>query len=538
MYKYLVIICSLLVVVGCASSGTPDTNTDLANQAPAVTSNNGDQFDWNNNNPDNNETDDKFDADGAGSDGLDATPVEIITAAGDFGGNVTRSVRFEEKLEAKGGSGSYVWTVSGLPTGLSVVNARLKKITVSGRARVLGSFTVNAQVCDANDLENCAAKTYSILVRDIMVQTRYAPQTFSHLSSFAPADIPETVPPNPCGAPLQIVKKTMPVWADETFGDADVNSTSSMMGNDFEATFQVTGGVPPYTWELRSAAENFWEVGVIPENTSGWRNSTSTTNSAGDTFAIDGTFLYGLRYCPEDPLPAVINEDGVVIIPGRSPTYGTCNGRESVEEVLTVKVTDQCAAAPQTKEKIFNFDLNRGDTAEDVYLHDLRAFEIYIEGKDIDSGSFVVLGLFNGDNQLLADTVAFVPASGKWTIYRLKLNIKRGYENAKLTDINQVKMYINDGSTGYYFDVWTSSIRIYSETFEFYKYWEEPVYWESPYLWWTPARYKTETYLREPPKWQRIVTDHSNYEAVEDCKALYVDYGCSVKRDSWAFANW
>jgi len=541
MYKYLVIICSLLVVgMGCASSGTPDTNTDLSNRTPTDIS---DSTDWSNNGDNSNNNlnvngdgSDKFDADDKDSGDAGAVPVEIKTTEDDFDGIATKNIPFEEKLEAKGGSGRYVWSVSGLPTGLSLENARVKIITIKGRARAAGSFSITAQVCDSNNLEDCDSKTYSILVRDIMVQTRYAPQAFSHSSSFAPADIPETEPANPCGTPLQITMKSTS-YPDRPFGDADVNKGSSMMGNDFEATFQVTGGVPPYTWELRSAAEDFWMIGTIPENPSSWSRRQSTVDAENDTFNIEGTFNYGLRLCPAYPVPTIINTDGTTSVPDTLPemvpTSGSCPDSESIEEVLTVKVTDRCSSpAPQSKEKKFDFELrDTGDDPDRVPLRDLRAFEIYIEGKDIDSGSWIQLGLFDESNQLLAKTVVFVPASGRWTLYRLKLNYMRNGDK-KLSDIKQIKMHINDGSTGYYFDVWTSHIRIYSENIEFFKMWDVPVYWEAPYLWSTPARYKTESYLREPPKWQRIIMDNNNDEPNEDCEVVFseiVDYSCNVK---------
>lgn len=78
---------------------------------------------------------------GSSQGGAGTAPLSIDTTALNPG---TRDIRYGFSLEASGGSGSYYWSVSGLPSALTATsNGR-----ISGQALQPGSFTLHVVVSD------------------------------------------------------------------------------------------------------------------------------------------------------------------------------------------------------------------------------------------------------------------------------------------------------------------------------------------------------------------------------------------------------
>jgi len=431
MYKYLVVIFSLLVVVGCAFQGKSDTSSNLTNPTPTDIS---DTTDWNNNsdNSDSNlnaddKDDDEFVTDDTDSDGTDAagtgdTPVETP------------------------------------------------------------------------------------ITEDRVITVQYAQQEFNHFVTIGSADPSVSKLPNPCGTSLQITMKST-TYPDTPFGDADVNNGFSMMGNGFEATFQATGGVPPYSWELISSAANFWGI------PSTWTTHQSTEIADNDTFNIDGIFDLALRLCPAYPAPTIIDTDGTATFtpPEMVPTYFFCAGSESIEEVLTVKVTDQCTAAPQTKEKSFHFDLNR--THDKV--SDLIGVELVIDFDDTEEDSpYVEVELYTHNEETGRDElVAKTPRAwaSRWgddghVVILSKIYPVEGKGGVALKDVHRVAMWIDQKvdasgpcfmSACYLFDVHIDYVGVFSPHWMWWRDDSSDIEWQVP-----GHREKRENFTTDA-KWQR-----------------------------------
>lgn len=74
---------------------------------------------------------------------------------------------YDDSISAIGGSGSYTWTITGLPEGIKEVPTTAGKIELKGKIPdcVQDTFSVTAKVCDMKDQSNCSIeKTFSLKV--------------------------------------------------------------------------------------------------------------------------------------------------------------------------------------------------------------------------------------------------------------------------------------------------------------------------------------------------------------------------------------
>ena len=130
-----------------------------------------------------------------------ATPVTI---SGTLANTATVGTLYNGSLTAAGGSGSYTWTVTGLPAGVTASNLTSATVTIAGTPTATGTSTVSATVADTNNPTSTANYGSSIVVS------------------------------NP----------TSPITIGGTLPD------TGTVGTPYTGTITASGGTPPYQWNL------------------------------------------------------------------------------------------------------------------------------------------------------------------------------------------------------------------------------------------------------------------------------------------------
>lgn len=122
-------------------------------------------------------------------------PLSITTPSLPAG---TVNVAYTTTLLATGGSTPYTWSATGLPAGLSITPTTG---VVSGTPAIAGSFSLQIQVTDANNL--VATQAFTLTINPVPLSITTVPPLFNGIT-----------------------------------------------GTPYSQTFSASGGVPPYTWSM------------------------------------------------------------------------------------------------------------------------------------------------------------------------------------------------------------------------------------------------------------------------------------------------
>ena len=158
----------------------------------------------------------------------------------------TTGVSYSGSINASGGSGTYCWTVTGLPSdGLSSPLPNAPCGYISGSLPISGTPTAAATI------------TFTASVKDTTTGTSVGPFTYT-ITVTNP--LPVTLPtPNPTSLP------------------------SATVNQSYTGSINASGGVSPFTWSINGSA--------VPTNGTPLvlTNGLSATNTGGNTLAIGGT---------------------------------------------------------------------------------------------------------------------------------------------------------------------------------------------------------------------------------------------------------
>jgi Putative Ig domain len=205
---------------------------------------------------------------GCGGGGGSSTTLVI---AGTLPSTGTVAVAYTGSLTVSGGSGTYTWTATGLPTGLSGSSANTSTLTISGTPTRAGTYNVNVKVVDSNS--NSTTYTVSIVVA--------APAT-------------------------PVISGTLPV--------------SGNVGTAYTGSLTASGGTAPYTWVVTGLP-----AGVTASGTSSSTLTVSGTPTTAATNAVavtltdsnNGSSYYDVSVVIAGPKPPTIS--------GALPATGTVN---------------------------------------------------------------------------------------------------------------------------------------------------------------------------------------------------------------------
>ena len=158
---------------------------------------------------------------------------------GSLPGTGTTGVAYSGTIGASGGSGSYTWLVTGLPSDSITASPSGNTLTVSGTPGSAATVTFTAKVTDTATGVSAGPFTYTIVV-----------------SNPTPVSLPT---PNPVTLP------------------------SATVGQSYTGTITASGGVSPFSWTINGAT-------VLTNGTPlGLTNGLSATNTGGNTLTISGT---------------------------------------------------------------------------------------------------------------------------------------------------------------------------------------------------------------------------------------------------------
>ena len=154
-------------------------------------------------------------------------------------GTGTTGVAYSGTIGASGGSGSYTWLVTGMPSDSLSASPSGNTLTVSGTPGSASTVTFTAKVTDTATGVSVGPFTYTIVV-----------------SNPTPVSLPT---PNPVTLP------------------------SATVGQSYTGTITASGGVSPFSWTINGVA-------VLTNGTPlGLTNGLSATNNGGNTLTISGT---------------------------------------------------------------------------------------------------------------------------------------------------------------------------------------------------------------------------------------------------------
>lgn len=160
-----------------------------------------------------------------------STPSATVPGPGTTGGV------YNGTLTASGGSGTYAWTVTGLPSdGISATETG-GTLTLSGTPTTATTVSITAAVKDTVTNQTVGPNTYSIVV-----------------SNPAPLTLPTTTP------------STL---------------SAGTVGQTYTGSVMATGGAGPYTWTINGTTVTGTGVSLS--------NGLSASNSGGNSLAITGT---------------------------------------------------------------------------------------------------------------------------------------------------------------------------------------------------------------------------------------------------------
>ncbi len=349
MSKYLIIICSLLVVVGCSGGGADDV--DLSNGNGGGDNTADDRFNW--------ALDGSEEGGGGGSSG------GYVTDDGDSGGSrstvisITGSVPakvyayevFQLKLTASGGSGAYEWETTDLPDWLTLNETGDRQVTLDGTPTYTRNYTFKVRARDADEPTSYKEKTYTVKVK--AKKTPIVGRTGSPTP-----DTPDT------GDPIEISIEATPAAS----GQYDVAAKSQ-----FNKVFVASGGSGGYTWSfteenIEGGAFNMFEhvsSGITVTDLLGTASGTNMSR-----YRVKGNFKKIGLYC----LGSSGDWSHLSPLGGIAEDCFDASSMRVMVSRLTVRVTD---AAGNSADETFVFNL-MPPRVSDQTLGDLSSFGVYI----------------------------------------------------------------------------------------------------------------------------------------------------------------
>jgi Putative Ig domain len=174
-------------------------------------------------------------------------------------------------VTASGGVSPYIWTISGLPSGLTFTSST-PSATISGSTCVVGNFTVKATVTDSESPTVSVSATFTLTI---------APSTSLSITTTSPLP------------------------------DVTLNTA-------YSTTIAATGGCAPYTWSLVAGSSlpvelNFTSgspnatISGTPTVTGTYKFTVQVTDSESPARTVSATFLLTSTESPNVSCPTTVN---------------------------------------------------------------------------------------------------------------------------------------------------------------------------------------------------------------------------------------
>jgi hypothetical protein len=418
MAKYFIIICALIVVAACGTTGdeqrmVQSANDEISNTddtlTPATTDDGSDVA-----------TDDGSVSDTGSDATTDTTPVEPTgegvaisgtIPASFFAGNAISAV-----LTASGGSGGFEWVAISFPDWLRLDPAAGDSVTATlvGTAPAdSGDYRIQVRACDVENESNCATKTYHIKVQKLMMaMTRVLrPMTFIGGAS------------GTCGS--------KPVITEPSATLSDSSANTGTLGRPLpDKTFKVTGGVGPYEWVFTDAVEDevfycaYHDCGDGGFMRSAWSRSEVDDDDS-SLFHIKGSFMNAIH-----SNVTVCDDAGVCTV-------------DPLVDTLKLKVKDSCGT--WSDEKAYNFNLRSpDDTINNLFVETrLQGYHVW-EGQ-MGKHSTIYFEMYDANDKLIAKTQKFEPHEGSYATWQLQFTIvDSSFSGRPHTDVAKLKAYLHD----------------------------------------------------------------------------------------------
>ncbi len=329
MYKYLIVICSVLVLAGCAGGSSVPADQEIENPSVDGSLLGG-----------GSDVDDGDDIIDAGSSGGSSTTytstddeddAELVVKVLKRKYETSLFGAIDINLRVKGGSGNYTWVADWLPPGLSFQDQAGKNIHIKGQVGAIGTFSGIVKVCDAETPTNCGEKDgFEIEVKDNRKDVSETQIAFLGCQPFEIVQV---------GNPANPLKEDRPNAYEPHRPSAD----------PFTATFEAKGGTGPFKWTFSARTEEgSGAMAVGAEFVSAWNPTPSSDTRQ---LVVSSTLDRSIFTCEDEDGNPVFSPDGAV----------KCEGTKKYTEEITVKVEDLSCLGFGSAEKKYNFDLTPTD---------------------------------------------------------------------------------------------------------------------------------------------------------------------------------
>jgi hypothetical protein len=287
---------------------------------------------------------------------VSAPPALSITTSSLAAG--TAGTAYSASVTATGGVTPYTWTVTGLPSGLTLSSAT-PGATISGTTNIVGTFSVNVTVTDSESPIASASATLSLTIAQataIAITTTSLPNGTENISysqalsgsggvkpyawtvasgalptglllssagvisgtPTAPGSYSFSVQLTDSESPAQTTSVGLGITINNPATGLNITTASPLPGatlsSAYNTTVTATGGTPPYTWSLASGS-------ALPKGLSLTSASPSATISGTPT--ATGTFQFTVDVEDSATSPASASASFLVTVTGSS-TF-TCN---------------------------------------------------------------------------------------------------------------------------------------------------------------------------------------------------------------------
>lgn len=254
---------------------------------------------------------------------------------------------------------------------------------------------------------------------------------------------------DPCAKPF-----TMKI-GNSTLKQGDpITPLPTPWGEEYTGTISIEGGSGSFgasivgTW-LYWTEEALPEVGgeIVATNSVNMNstNKTWTLDNQSGNLTISGKFTYGYFD------PALIT--------------GKDNKNERVfYEVIDIEVSDTACTRSQPQHFPFAFEVNYPDAPEEDEELEASYIRVWYESCDSDDQSKMKINLQDESGVSLAQTRMTKPLDdGETEYWGEVMGLDKWFDHIKLNDIKFIRLYLEDGSCGDYFDVSFHDIRFYGQ---------------------------------------------------------------------------
>jgi hypothetical protein len=198
--------------------------------------------------------------------GCGSTSALLITGA--LPPTATVGVAYSGSLLASGGTGTYAWTVGGLPPGLVLSGANSATLTISGSPTASGTFTVNATVMDTKSRIDTSTDGVTV-----------------------------------SASPVLAINGSLPF--------------TGSVGSLYSGTLNATGGTAPYTWTVENLPAGITAAGT---NTSTLVASGTPTTSG--TYQVAITLTDSVNAVQKSSITIAISSSAGLAITGALAATG------------------------------------------------------------------------------------------------------------------------------------------------------------------------------------------------------------------------